>query len=108
MKSLKFLSSILSVAIILSGLVLGWMISGCAKDSPLDPVVSLAPTVTLAASFSTSGTAGLSKTASDLLVDSLHIDSALVVFSRIQFLRHEDTVQIDSGNEEGDSDHNES
>ena len=108
MKTLKFFPAILSLAIILAGLIIGWMISGCAKDSPLGPVVSSAPTVNLAVSFSKPGTEGLSKSTSELFTDSLHIDSAVVVFSRIQFLKHEDTVLIDSGDEEGDSDHNES
>ena len=109
MKHVNFFSAILSLSIIVSGLFLGSMISGCAKDSPLSPVLSTNPTVNLAVTFSKPGTGEFSKSASDLFVDSLHIDSAVVVFSRIQFLPHEDTARIDTGDdEEGDSDHHES
>jgi hypothetical protein len=108
MKNSKLFAAILSLAVVCSGLMIGSMISGCAKDEPLGPVVSTSPTVDLAVSFSKPGTGELSKSASDLFVDSLHIDSAVVVFSRIQFLKHEDTVQVDTGDEEDDSDHHES
>ena len=101
----QFSSSVLTVAVVLSVLVMGSRITGCTKDSAIGPVPSSTPMVNLAVSFSNSGTTGLEKGMGVLFTDSLHIDSAVVVFSRIKFLQHADSVSVDSG--EGEEEHDE-
>jgi len=68
------------------------LLSGCSKsDNPL--AVTDAP-VNLSVSFSKTGTVtGLQK---GLAVDSLRIDSAIVVLQRIKFESHIDTVSVDT------------
>jgi len=95
--------------VVLSVLIVGWMITGCVKDSTTGPATASAPMVNVAVSFSKSGTVELAKGTGSLFTDSLHIDSAVVVFSRIKFLQHADTVSVDTGDAEHDSfDHDES
>ncbi len=72
------------------------ILSGCAKNSSSPTSAGGNPTVSLSVLFSQSGTPGLFKTAGGLAVDSLRIDSAVVVFSRITFESHVDTVRIDT------------
>lgn len=73
------------------------LLSGCSKDSTTAPTTNNSnPTVSMAASFSTAGFAGLSKGTGVLAVDSLRIDSAIVVLDRIRFCQHIDTVFIDT------------
>jgi hypothetical protein len=103
MKVRKFKNTILTAVAVLPVVLMGWIISGCTKDSTSEPALSSGRMVNMAISFSKSGTSGLAKTSSDLFIDSLHIDSAMVVFSRIQFLPHEDTAKIDSGDDDHDS-----
>ncbi len=100
-------ATVLAAAIILSIVILASLVSGCMTE-PSGPVPFSRPMVNLAVSFSESGSTGLTKSATDLFADSLHIDSAVVVFSRIQFLPHPDSVRIDSGDDEHDSDDGES
>jgi len=60
------------------------LLSACSEGS-LDPANGTAP-VSVSATFTTAGTpAALGKGSGFLAADSLHIDSALVVFSRIEF-----------------------
>lgn len=73
---------------------MGLIMVGCDK-SPSSP--SSDSTVLLTTSFSKStGIAGLSKGYSTEAVDSLRIDSAVVVFNRIKFESHVDTVKVDT------------
>jgi hypothetical protein len=109
MKFTTFSTTALTVAIVLSVIVMGWMITGCTKDSATGPVPSSTPMVNMAVSFSKSGTAGLFKLSDALFTDSLHIDSAVVVFSRIQFLQHADSVLVDtSDKDQGEDGHDSS
>jgi hypothetical protein len=55
------------------------------------------PSVSLSVAFSKSGTVnGLKKASGSLSFDSLRIDSAIVVFDRIKFESHIDTVKVDT------------
>lgn len=106
MKQGKFYTAMVTVVAVLSIFVIGWMITGCTKESTTDPVkeqLSSTPMVNMAVSFSNPGTTGFLKGTSELFTDSLHIDSAVVVFSRIKFLNHVDTVSVDSADDEHDS-----
>ena len=71
------------------------LIAGCSKDSTTSPPNS-SPSVKMSASFSTAGFAGLSKNSGTLAVDSLRIDSAVVVLDRIRFEQHIDSVIVDT------------
>ncbi len=74
--------------------VLLGLLSGCAKNGGVNGPVSTAP-VNMAISFSqASGTTGLMKTAGT--VDSLRIDSAVVILARIKFESHIDSVIVDT------------
>lgn len=105
MKFTRLSTALIPVAIVLAVLFGGWLISGCQKDSPSGPALSSATMVNMAASFSKSA---LATATSSLFVDSLHIDSAVVVFQHIEFLPHADSARIDSGDDEHDSDEHES
>jgi hypothetical protein len=73
-----------------------WVI-GCNKtDNPMASS-NTNPSVNLSVAFSKAGTVnGLLKTSGNLSADSLRIDSAIVIFDRIKFESHIDTVKIDS------------
>jgi hypothetical protein len=73
-----------------------WII-GCNKsDNPMTSSTSN-PSVSLSVAFSKAGTVnGLMKANGILTADSLRIDSAIVVFDRIKFESHIDTVKVDS------------
>jgi hypothetical protein len=77
------------------------ILGGCTK--PQNPVGSnlsgISPgtqSVNMGVAFSTSGTASLLKTDGTFATDSLRIDSAIVVFQRIRFEPHIDSVTVDS------------
>lgn len=107
MKHTKFYTTILTVGIVLSVCIMGWMISSCNKDSTTGPVPA-SSMVNMAISFSQSGTAGSSREIGSLFTDSLHIDSGVVVFSRIKFLQHADSELVDSDEDHHDSDKHDS
>lgn len=76
-----------------TAVILG-MLSGCAKNSGVNgPLPSSAP-VNMAISFSQGGTPGLMKTSG--AVDSLRIDSAVVVLARVKFESNIDSVIVDT------------
>ncbi len=102
----KFSSTVLAVGIVLSICIMGWMIVGCMKDSTTGPPQPSSPMVNMAVSFSNSGTTGFANETGSLFADSLHVDSAVVVFSRIQFLQHADSGSVDSSEDEDDSHEN--
>jgi hypothetical protein len=78
------------------------MVSGCSTSST-GPLPASTP-VKMSAMFSKSGTPGvLLKVAAVPGYDSLRIDSAIVVISRIKFLRHADSVAVDTGDARNDS-----
>ncbi len=83
-------------------------VAGCAKDN--GPVsAGTNPQVSLSASFSAASPGMiLAKTVNSLAIDSLRIDSAVVIFDRIKFESHIDTVSVDSTGmgREDDSDAN--
>jgi hypothetical protein len=80
--------------------VLAIFVMGCA-DGPASP--SGDPSVIVSASFSKSAaSAGLFKTSDSMGLDSLRIDSAVVVFQRIKFESHVDTVKVDSSENSDD------
>jgi hypothetical protein len=108
MRNRKFATAAMAVGIVLSAVLMGWIITGCSKDSTTGPLPTSAM-VNMAVSFSKSGAAGLAKGTQTLVTDSLHIDSAVVVFSRIKFLQHADSASVDTGEAEHDSlEHDES
>jgi hypothetical protein len=71
------------------------MLSGCARNNGVNGPMSSAP-VNMAISFSQAGTPGLMKTSGGMSVDSLRIDSAVVVLARIKFESHIDSVIVDT------------
>lgn len=79
-------------------------IVGCSKSDPLGSGDNTS--VNLAVSFSkSSAVSGLLKSFGNLAVDSLRIDSAVVVLQRIKFESHIDTVTVDTtGGNSGDDD----
>ncbi len=84
----------------LIGLILSVAVIGCSKSSnPLSSSSGTTP-VSLSVAFSNSGTpVGLRKVSGVNSVDSLRIDSAVVVLQRIKFESHIDSVTVDtSGN----------
>jgi hypothetical protein len=108
MKHKDLFTAMIAVALVLSAMLIGSLLSGCSNDSTTGPLPSSAM-VNMSVSFSKSGTVGLNKGTYSLFTDSLHIDSAVVVFSRIKFLQHADSVSVDTGDAEHDSlEHDES
>jgi hypothetical protein len=82
----------------------GGIMTGCSKSS--DPVSAPAAVpVNMAVSFSKSGTGTMLLKNNGLTsIDSLRIDSAVVVLQRIKFESHVDTVTVDtSGNDSPDN-----
>ena len=83
------------------GLVLlSMLMFGCSKST--NPVSSTSGTagVTMSVAFSDGGTqVGLMKVSSSTAVDSIRIDSAVVVLSRIHFARNIDTVTVDTSSD---------
>jgi len=76
--------------------VLVLLLAGCSKsDNPVGEDSS-ARNVSLAVVFSKTGSTSLGKTTGLLVADSLRIDSAVVVFQRIKFESHIDSVHIDT------------
>ncbi len=104
MKKNGLYTSILFLLAVTTGL----MISGCTKDVPTEPVQSATPTVGMSVSFSGAGSAEQPRDLGVLFTDSLHIDSAIVVFSRIKFLAHADSEAVDSSDDDHDSDDHDS
>jgi hypothetical protein len=83
--------------IFLSLLFTSFIIFGCSNAT--NPVSSSTPgNVTMSVAFSNTGTpVGFAKVSSDMAgVDSIRIDSAIVVFARIQFESDIDTVTVDT------------
>ncbi len=95
MKHTTFTLAVLSIAI-------GVMISGCMKSSNPVGSTSMNPNVNLTVAFSKgAGGTGLLKSSVASSVDSIRIDSAIVVLDRIKFESHIDSVTVDSlGNNE--------
>ena len=71
------------------------VLAGCAKSSVNGPSSSVTP-VSMAISFSQTGTPVLMKSSGIAATDSLRIDSAVVVIARIKFESHVDTVSVDT------------
>jgi hypothetical protein len=71
-------------------------LAGCTKSQ--NPIGSNSgiQSVNMSVAFSKSGAIGLSKSAGAFSVDSLRIDSAIVVFQRIKFESHIDSVMVDT------------
>jgi len=71
-------------------------LAGCTKSQ--DPVGSNSglQSVNMSVAFSKSGATGLSKSDGTFSADSLRIDSAIVVFQRIKFESHIDSVLVDT------------
>ncbi|RPI05111.1 MAG: hypothetical protein EHM64_07720 [Ignavibacteriae bacterium] len=81
--------------ILLVSLFLG--VVGCKKSDNPTGSVSSNPSVSLSVAFTKAGSLnGLMKVSRGLSADSLRIDSAIVVFDRIKFESHVDTVEIDT------------
>lgn len=83
---------------VVAGLMAALLI-GCSKSNPVD--VTDAP-VNLSVSFSKAGTG--TALLKGLAVDSLRIDSAIVVLQRIKFESHIDTVSVDTTGTKPDDD----
>ncbi len=96
--------SIAALLVVLLAAVL--LLSGCSSNSTGPAPASTM--VRMSALFTKSGTPGLFKGTSLTGVDSLRIDSAIVVIAKIKFLQHADSVTVDSGaGHEGDGEHHE-
>jgi hypothetical protein len=91
MKSSYFLST---AAVVTTAFIIA-LFAGCAKDSTTGPSSVLTP-VSMAVSFSQSGTSGLMKSSGITSTDSLRIDSAVVVIARIKFESHIDSIVVDT------------
>jgi hypothetical protein len=93
----------LSVAIF--SLIAGFALNSCMKSTnPVGDINTLGPKASLNVAFS-KGTSGIGfpKTSVGAAVDSIRIDSAVVVFQKIRFVLHADSVSIDStGHDLGD------
>jgi len=76
-------------------LLMALMIAGCSQSG--NPVAGQQQVpVNLSVAFSTGGGTGLLKAAGGTSADSIRIDSAIVVFARIKFESHIDSVAVDS------------
>ncbi len=84
------------ISIYAIGILLIGFISGCSKNSTGPTAAGGNPNVSLSVLFSRTAPSGVFKTAGTQAVDSLRIDSAVVVFSRITFEARIDTVAIDT------------
>lgn len=80
---------------VLSTSLLVALLAGCDKSSTTAPSSGITP-VSMAISFSKSGTPGLAKGFGTTTTDSLRIDSAVVVIARIKFESRVDTVVADT------------
>jgi hypothetical protein len=87
MKQLKLMPTLLVIGLA--------MIAGCSKDSTTGPAAGNT-NVNMAISFSKSGISGLMKTTGALGIDSLRIDSAIVVIARVKFEPHLDSAGVDT------------
>jgi hypothetical protein len=76
-------------------LLIAVMILGCSKNTTVDSIPGN-PVVNLSVSFSKFASNGLGKLSGLDAVDSIRIDSAVVVFSRIKFESHIDSVAVDT------------
>jgi len=82
-----------TIALIFISLIM----SGCSKMNGPDSSSSSAGNVTMSAVFSNSAEhVGLAKASSSTAIDSIRIDSAIVVFARIKFESDIDTVIVDT------------
>jgi hypothetical protein len=77
------------------------IIIGCNKSTTVEST-SGTPSVNLAVSFSKIASNGLAKLSGLGAVDSIRIDSAVVVISRIKFETHIDTMVVDTTDGEKD------
>ncbi len=85
--------------------LLYFLLPGCSSPNGPAPATSM---VRMSVVFTNAGTPALMKVSAGSLVDSLRIDSAVVVFSRLRFFSHVDTVHVDSGEVRGDDDDHDS
>ena len=85
---------------ILSAVIALTMLGGCSNSS--NPVTPTDSPVNLSVSFSKAGTG--TALLKGFAVDSLRIDSAIVVLERIKFESHVDTVTVDSTGTKPDDD----
>lgn len=92
---------------VIAGVALTLAVMGCSKSS--NPVTSSSATpVNLSVAFSANtASVALMKTSGATSIDSIRIDSAVVVFQRIKFESHIDSVVVDtSGNFDREDDSN--
>ena len=82
--------------LIISGFIVGCTESTSVNQEPSKPMVNMS------VSFSKTVTGGLYKISGGNAVDSIKIDSAIVVFSRIKFESHIDSVVVDTTEHEMD------
>lgn len=97
-----------STFVLFAAAFLAALVGGCAKNSATGPSAGTVP-VSMAVSFSQAGTPALMKSSGISTLDSLRIDSAVVVIARIKFESHIDSVTADTTEgqtEDLDSDQN--
>ncbi|MBI5476263.1 MAG: hypothetical protein HY964_05945 [Ignavibacteriales bacterium] len=82
-------------------LIISILVVSCSEPTTVTQSYSK-PMVNMSVSFSKNATAGLFKISGINAVDSIRIDSAVVIFSRIKFESHIDTVVVDSMEHEMD------
>jgi hypothetical protein len=93
-QTLKIYAALAAAFVLLAG-VIAPLFSGCNPTTSTGPLPASTP-VKMSALFTKSGGGGIFKMTAGATFDSLRIDSAVVVFSRIRFLQHADTVTVDS------------
>ena len=85
------------IGVALASLLTGAIfLAGCERSGNPMSSSSGMQGVNLTAAFTKSSVSSLSKTDGTMATDSLEIDSAIVVFQRIKFESHVDSVMIDS------------
>ncbi len=95
MQSLKLYAALAAAFLVLAGIVAP-LFSGCTSADTASPPPASTP-VRMSALFTKSSGSGIMKVSAGMGLDSLRIDSAVVVFSRIRFLQHADSVSLDTG-----------
>jgi len=94
-------ATLLAIAIFLIAATCSYLVTGCS--SPSGPG-SGSTMVHMSASFSKAGTGGFLKLGGLSDIDSLRIDSAVVVISRIKFVAREDSEMSDNDGDDHDGD----
>jgi len=94
-------NTLIAIVAILLSVASGYLMTGCTSSTAPGSGSTM---VHMSSSFSKAGTAGFSKVENFFGIDSLRIDSAVVVISRVTFLAKEDSEMADSDDVEHEGD----